>query len=96
MTAQSADSVSQNRTFCTRRTIHRRGGWQGQRGAVLRGLSQEGSDILSLTTGRRWRTYFRRSVVAAAWPREQPQLSRDVHDRRRLVHLPGMPGHDAL
>jgi hypothetical protein len=32
----------------------------------------------------------------AAWPQEQPQLSRDDHDRPRLVHLPGMPGHDAL
>ena len=29
--------------------------------------------------------------AAAAWPQEQPQLSRDAHDRLRLVHLPGMP-----
>ena len=34
MTAQSADSVSQNRTFCTRRTIHRRGGSQRTESAI--------------------------------------------------------------
>jgi hypothetical protein len=30
-------------------------------------------------------------AAAAARPQEQPQLSRDDHDRLRLVHLPGMP-----
>ena len=94
MTAQSADSVSQNRTFCTRRAIHRRGGSQRTESA---GRLKPGRQSHSVTNiGRRQRTYSRRSAVAAAWPQEQPQLSRDDHDRPRLVHLPGMPGHDAL